>query len=127
MKNIAILFFFLVIVFSCAKKGDKKEQPQVLEPILKDSIEQIDEIKENISKLFFTVQIAALRKNNSKFENLENVTIYQENSLIKYRLGSFETYKEAREFRLKARKKYKGAFVQAIKNKEPIAITDALQ
>lgn len=127
MKNIATLLFFLLIISSCVKKEVKKEQQKVTEPILKDSIEQINEPEKNLLKLFFTVQIAALKKKNDKFAAIENILIYQENSLTKYRLGSFETYQEAREYRLKVKKMYKGAFVQAIKNEEPIAITQALQ
>ena len=52
---------------------------------------------------------------------------YQENSLTKYRLGSFETYQEAKQFRLQVLNTYKGAFVQALKNNEPIHILEALQ
>ena len=128
MKNSTTLLFFLLLVFSCTKKEVKKEKQEVLEPILKDTIVKIDyESKEEVSKLIFTVQIAALKNSNEKFANIANVSLYQENSLIKYRLGAFETYKEAREFRLKVSNAYKGAFVQALKNNVPISITEALQ
>jgi hypothetical protein len=128
MKNSTTLLFFLLLVFSCTKKEVKKEKQEVLEPILKDTIvKNGNESKEEVSKLVFTVQIAALRNSNVKFANIANVTLHQENSLTKYRLGAFETYKEAREFRLKISNEYKGAFVQALKNKVAISITEALQ
>jgi hypothetical protein len=128
MKNSTTLLFFLLLVFSCTKNEVKKEKQEVLEPILKDTIVQIDtEIKEEVSKLVFTVQIAALRNSNERFSNIANVSLHQENSFTKYRLGAFETYKEAREFRLKVINEYKGAFVQALKNNIPISITEALQ
>ena len=97
MKNTTTLLFFLLLAFSCTKKEVQKEKQEVLDSILKDTIVQID------------------------------VSLYQENSLTKYRLGAFETYKEAREFRLKVSNEYKGAFVQALKNNVPISITEALQ
>ena len=107
MKNITTLLFFLLLVFSCTKKEVKKEKQEVLEPILKDTIVQIDyESKEEVLKLVFTVQIAALRNSNEKFANIANVSLYKENSLTKYRLGAFE---------------------QALKNNIPISITEALQ
>tara|TARA_R110001592_G_scaffold8511_5_gene46431 strand:+ start:3117 stop:3506 length:390 start_codon:yes stop_codon:yes gene_type:complete len=128
MKNTTTLLFFLLLAFSCTKKEVQKEKQEVLDPILKDTIVQIDyESKEEVSKLVFTVQIAALRNSNERFANIGNVSLYQENSLTKYRLGAFETYKEAREFRLKVSNEYKGAFVQALKNNVPISITEALQ
>jgi hypothetical protein len=44
-----------------------------------------------------------------------------------YRLGSFETYKEARDSRRKLRNTYPGAFVQALKNGNRIEIKNALK
>ena len=94
MKNSTTLLFFLLLVFSCTKKEVKKEKQEVLEPILKDTIVKIDyESKEEVSKLVFTFQIAALRISNERFSNIANVSLHQENSLTKYRLGVFETYK----------------------------------
>lgn len=126
MKNITTLFLFLVLVFSCTKKETKPENKETLEPVVKDTIVQVEN-EEEISELIFTVQIAALRKDNAPLSNLSNVSLYQEDSLTKYRLGTFETYKEARAYRLKILNTYKGAFVQALKNNVPISITEALQ
>jgi hypothetical protein len=128
MKNITTLLLFLVLVFSCTKKEIKPENKEVLEPVVKDTIVQVDyENQEEISEIIFTVQIAALRKDNEPLSNIYNVSMYQEDSLTKYRLGAFETYKEARAYRLKILNTYKGAFIQALKNNIPISITEALQ
>ena len=40
---------------------------------------------------------------------------YSENSLIKYNLGSFRTFNEAQKYRSQIIRKYKGAFVKALK------------
>ena len=73
------------------------------------------------------LQIAALKKVNSTIANIESIAVFQENSLVKYRLGSFNTYKEARNSRAQLIRVYKGAFVQALLNDAPIAIKEALQ
>ena len=129
MKNITTLFFFLLLVLSCGKKELKKESQEVVKPVFKDQPVQVDEeiAEKEVLTLVFTVQIAALKKTNQRLADIKNVHMYQENTLTKYRLGTFETYKEAREYRLKVINEYKGAFVQALKNNIPITITEALQ
>ncbi|TXD51314.1 MULTISPECIES: SPOR domain-containing protein [unclassified Polaribacter] len=129
MKNIATLLFILVFILSCGKKGLKKENEEVIEPVLIETVVQVDEdtSEEEVLKLVFTVQIAALRNKNEKLAAIDSVRIYEENSLSKYSLGTFKTYEEARAYRLKLMKAYKGAFVQALKNNNPISITEALQ
>jgi hypothetical protein len=129
MKNIITLLFFLLLVLSCGKKELKKESQEVVKPIFKDQPMQVDAeiVEKEVLTLVFTVQIAALRNTNERLADIKNVHVYQENTLTKYRLGTFETYKEAREYRLKVINDYKGAFVQALKNNVPITITEALQ
>jgi len=136
MKNLAIVLFLSICIFSCknkeAEKEDKKfSEPEITTPIFE--VEKEDMLKNEDSdnfksdKLVFTVQIAALKNENEQLRNLNDVKTYQENYLTKYRLGSFETYKEAKKYRLQVLNTYKGAFVQALKNNEPIHITEALQ
>jgi hypothetical protein len=138
MKNLSILFLLLFIVISCNKKEVKKESKEYKEPVVEQPIindEKVDdenekvneEVSYNNSKTIFTVQIAALRNNNENLRSLNDVKTYEENSLTKYRLGNFDTYKAARNFRNQIKNTYKGAFVQAIKNNEPISITEALK
>ena len=76
--------------------------------------------------LIFTIQIAALKKENKQLEALKNINIYREDSLVKYRFEKFKTYKEAKDRRKQLIKKHKGAFVQALLDHVPIPITMAL-
>lgn len=123
MKNI-LLLFFCVAFLSCSKT-DKKEV--VIPQEIKEKEITIPVLEVVKDKLVFTVQIAALKKVNNTIANIANVAIFQENSLVKYRLGSFNTYKEARNSRAQLIRVYKGAFVQALLNDAPIAIKEALQ
>tara|TARA_R110002049_G_scaffold211750_1_gene382726 strand:- start:60 stop:473 length:414 start_codon:yes stop_codon:yes gene_type:complete len=136
MKNLAIVLFLSLCIFSCknkeAEKEDKKfSEPEITTPIVE--IEKDEALKnkvsnnEETSKIIFTVQIAALKNENEQLRNLNDVNTYQEDSLTKYRLGSFETYKEAKKYKLQVLHIYKDAFVQALKNNEPIHISEALQ
>ncbi|PQJ78476.1 SPOR domain-containing protein [Polaribacter porphyrae] len=129
MKLKSILVLLTLIVFSCSKKKEEKPVQEVKEPVVKDTIVKVDKVaeKENTQTLVFTVQIAALKNDNSELASLEGVNIYQENSLTKYRLGNFSTYREAKAYKLQIRNIYKDAFVQALKDDYPIPITEALQ
>lgn len=133
MKNLAIVLFLSLCIFSCKNKEAEKEDKKFSEPEITTPIVEVekDEVKENDvsdnAKIIFTVQIAALKNENEQLRNLNGVNTYQEDSLTKYRLGSFETYKEAKKYRLQVLHIYKDAFVQALKNNEPIHISEALQ
>ena len=136
MKNLAIVLFLSICLFSCKNKEVEKEDEKISEPEITSpvfEVEKDDMLKnadsENVKNdnVVFTVQIAALKNENEQLMNLNAVKTYQENSLTKYRLGSFETYQEAKQFRLQVLNTYKGAFVQALKNNEPIHISEALQ
>ncbi|TMM31904.1 SPOR domain-containing protein [Polaribacter aestuariivivens] len=126
MKN--LLLVFCCIIFLSCSKNEKKEEAPIEKIEVKDSI-TIPEKDEIITapKLVFTVQIAALKNENEALANLNDVQVFQEDSFTKYRIGSFETYLEAQNFRNQIRKKYKGAFIQALKNNNPISIQEALQ
>lgn len=137
MKHLPIIFMFFVMLFSCEKKEVKKENKEFKEPVIEvptskpdeeEAVMQVEEAtKEKVSELIFTVQIAALKNQNQEFISIDGLKIYQENTLTKYRLGSFKTYQEARTFRLQILEDYNDAFVQALKNEEPISILEALQ
>jgi hypothetical protein len=118
------LIFCCIVFFSCAN-NEKKEIPAKETPV--EVILEAVEIEDEEDKLIFTVQIAALKKANETLANLENINIFKEDSLLKYRVGAFETYKESRMKRAQLIKNYKGAFVQALLNDTPISITKALQ
>ncbi|WP_026777543.1 SPOR domain-containing protein [Polaribacter sp. Hel_I_88] len=136
MKNLAIVLFLSICLFSCKNKEVEKEdekisEPEITSPVFEvekdDMLKNADSESVKNDKVVFTVQIAALKNENEQLMNLNAVKTYQENSLTKYRLGSFETYQEAKQFRLQVLNTYKGAFVQALKNNEPIHISEALQ
>ena len=128
-----MVFFLSLCIFSCKNKEAEKEDKKFSEPEITTPIVEVekDEVKENDvsdnAKIIFTVQIAALKNENEQLRNLNDVNTYQEDSLTKYRLGSFETYKKAKKYRLQVLHIYKDAFVQALKNNEPIHISEALQ
>lgn len=131
MKITSTLILFCFLVFSCGKKEIKKESIEFKEPSVEIPVTKVDkikepEIKEEAPTLIFTVQIAALKKENEDLMSIDGVKTYYEDDFTKYRLGSFETYQEARDFRVQVLKDYKDAFVQALKNERPIFILDAL-
>jgi hypothetical protein len=123
MKNL-ILIFLGIAIFSCAKTAKKKE---ILLKVFQEKEMVIPVAEAEKVRIVFTVQIAALEKVNNVLNNTENVHVFQENVLTKYRLGVFETYKEARIFRTQLIRTYKGAFVQALRDDVPIPIKEALQ
>ncbi|WP_299671683.1 SPOR domain-containing protein [uncultured Polaribacter sp.] len=125
MKNI-FLFILGIFFISCTKNEEKKVIP-VENHKVTDTIVSLEKEVLKEDTLIFTVQIAALKNRNEKLADVADINIYEENSLIKYRLGTFETYKEAKNYRLQLLNTYKGAFVQALKNGIPITIKEALQ
>lgn len=125
MKKVFFLCFTFLFLF-CTKTEKKQESPvEVIQQI--DTVAPVSGVEVQEDTLIFTVQIAALKNTNESLENLEGVSLYYENSLTKYRLGSFSTYQEAKESCRSLRKKYQDAFVQALLNDKAIAISEALQ
>ena len=131
MKKISILTLTLLLVFSCGKKDVKSGSEQINESEVEVSVNEADELtspelEEEIPVLIFTVQIAALKNQSEDLEYIDGIKVYYENDLTKYRLGNFETYQEAREFRTQILNEYNDAFIQALKNEQPISIIEAL-
>lgn len=125
MRSIqVVLVSFLFLLISC---GDKQEKKVVI-PVKKVE-EPVKIVKEEVAEksLIFSVQVGAFSKENQKFSAIDNVIISNENGLFIYRLGSFETYKEARISRKKLRNTYRGAFVQAVKGNNRVDIKSALK
>ena len=126
MKYIYTLLFCVLFLACNKNKEVSKDNNEVIEVAI-PALTEAKDLEKVPERLTFTVQIAALVKSDTFLEKVENVSVYQENSLIKYRLGSFSTYEEARKFRKELRKRYSDAFVQALLNDAPIGITEALQ
>tara|TARA_B110000091_G_scaffold138804_1_gene148392 strand:+ start:767 stop:1159 length:393 start_codon:yes stop_codon:yes gene_type:complete len=125
IKKSWLLLIGLVFI-TCNNSEEQKAIPLEITKAKETSVVVKAEVLEKES-LVFKVQIAALKHPNESIANLENLSIYQENGLTKYRLGNFETYKEARKYRSKIYRNYKGAFVQALKNEVPVSILEAIQ
>ena len=127
MKHYYLIVLF-AILFSCGKKEVKKVDPVVEVPVKKDTIVEVVVIEEEpkAPELIYTVQIAALDRPSKSYGSIENVKLYEEGGYYKYRYGAFKTYKEARKSRWYLIETYDGAFVQALKDGQPIHILDAL-
>tara|TARA_B110001469_G_scaffold36254_1_gene36240 strand:+ start:8167 stop:8559 length:393 start_codon:yes stop_codon:yes gene_type:complete len=124
MKKSWLLLIGLVFITCNNSEEQKVTSLKIIKTKDTTLIVKAEVIKKEI--LIFKVQIAALKQPNESFANLENLAIYQENGFTKYRLGSFETYKEARKYRNRILKTYKDAFVQALKNEVPVSILEAI-
>lgn len=125
MKKYYILFALLGILVSCGKNEVKKEVIQPEAPIAKDTIVAVETIEE-LPTLVFTVQIAASKVTLKRFTQLQDVQTTEVENMIKYSLGSFTSYQEAKTYRKSLLNRYPGAFVQALKDGNPIHIKEAL-
>lgn len=130
MKYFYTFIFGVLFLISCGKNEIKKETIKTENPIVLDTIKEtvleVEEIKK-VPEIYFTVQIAALKNNDIVLKSIENIQTFEEDNLTKYRLGLFETYEEARNFRASILNRYDDAFVQALKNGVPINIKEALK
>lgn len=127
MKTLQVFLISLFLVFiSCGDKTPKGKEVVLPVNEVEEPVKTVqEEVKEQ--PLTFKVQIGAFTSANKKFEMINDVTIVNENGLYKYRLGDFESYKEARSYRRSLLAKYPGAFVQAEKNDTSIQIKEALK
>lgn len=124
MKKVLCLLFLSVCMLSCGAKEPKintipeEKFEEVIAPIVPETVLE--------PMLIFTVQVGANRKESAEYAALEDVQIFKENGFFKYRLGSFESYNEARMLRKKILKNFPGAFIQAVIGKQSISIQEAL-
>ncbi|MEO9571510.1 MAG: hypothetical protein ABJH82_01980 [Polaribacter sp.] len=123
MKN---FLFFAVLCFLSVNslRAQTKEEANYLKVIALSLPDQY--IKSN-SELFFTIQIGAYQNENKTLETLANVTTTKEDTLNKYRLGEFLTYKEAVEYKNMLLSVCNDAFIVPIKNGKRIHIKEALK
>lgn len=117
-------------------KETPKERPKVVsKEISKEPLKQVVKKPTKVvvrkkqpvvhtSGVIYTVQIAALDAADKKYSTINNVLTYNENSLVKYSLGSFKTFNEAQKYRSQIVGKYKDAFVKALKNNVPIQLNN---
>ena len=91
-----------------------------------DSTPVVKKVEPKSPILVYTVQVGAYRNSNSGLSSVSNIQISKEASLYKYRLGTFQTYKDAKRFRNKSLNNYPDAFVQALIDGKPVPISKAL-
>jgi hypothetical protein len=132
-KAIYVVILLGVFAFySCNKKEEpKKEEPPVEQ--VKDTVPKEEPVKKEapvVKKepvITFTVQIGAFKKFGQSLATLPNVNKYDKDEYSKYSLGSFKTVREAVNFMYSIEEDYPDAFVQALKDGEPIHISEALK
>ncbi len=124
VKNCLLLLTGLLFITCNNNEVKKTTASEVIKA--KDTIQVVQAEVIKKEPLVFKVQIAALKQPNETLSKLEDVAIFQENGLIKYRLGSFNSYSEARKFRNRIRNTYRDAFIQALKNEVPVSILEAI-
>ncbi len=124
VKNCLLLLTGLLFITCNNNEVKKTTASEVIKA--KDTIQVVQAEVIKKEPLVFKVQIAALKQPNETLSKLEDVAIFQENGLIKYRLGSFNSYSEARKFRNRIRNTYRDAFIQALKNEVSVSILEAI-
>ncbi|AOW20244.1 SPOR domain-containing protein [Urechidicola croceus] len=130
-----LIVIITVSIYSCSNKSNKKEEIQKVESI--ENEVDSTHLYENISlkhtseydnKLVYTLQIGAFsKKNNTIDENSEMISTVEEDSLIKYRYGQFDSYHEALSFKRNVVSIYPDAFILAINKGHRIDIQTALK
>ncbi len=131
-KAIYLLALIGVFAFtSCDKKEEKKPEVKPVEQV-KDTVPE-EPVKKEVKVvkkdpvITFTVQIGAFKKYGQSFSKLPNVNTYSKDNLSKYSLGSFKTVRQAVNFMYSIEEDYPDAFVQALKDGQPIPMKEALK
>ena len=122
MKNIFLFFAFLLFSnnFSVFSQNSQSHL-MVIASILPENY-----IKSN-KDIFFTIQLGAYKKDEIFLADLENIVVYKENGINRFRIGEFPTYNEAKEYKKMIRNSCKDAFIVPIKNGKRISISEALK
>lgn len=132
IKYITMLILVSLLFTMCDKKEVKKPEEKPLEKV-KDTIPEVPVAKKEVKivkkdpVITFTVQIGAFKKFGQSMESVPKVIKYNKDEYSKYSLGSFKTVREAVNFMYSIEEDYPDAFVQALKDGEPIPISEALK
>ncbi len=133
-KIIALLCLSVFLLSACDKKEEKK--PEMTKPIeeVKDTVAPKKEVVKKEVKIekpkpviTFTVQVGAFKKYGQSFSKLPKVVQYTQDGYSKYGLGSFKTVRQAVTFMYSIEEDYPDAFVQALKDGQPIHISEAIK
>lgn len=133
MKKTLYIFALLgIFAFnSCDKKEEKKPEVKPVE-VVKDTVPK-EPVKKEVKVvkkdpvITFTVQIGAFKKYGQSLSKIPNVITYGKGEYQKYALGSFKTVRQAVNYMYSIEEDYPDAFVQALKDGEPIHISEALK
>jgi len=131
-KYITMLILASLLFTMCDKKEVKKPEDKPLEKV-KDTIPEVPVVQKEVKVIkkdpviTFTVQIGAFKKFGQSLEKVPNVVQYSKDDYSKYSLGSFKTVREAVNYMYSIEEDYPDAFVQALKDGEPIHISEALK
>lgn len=131
-KYIAILLLVSLAFTMCDKKEVKKPEEKPLEKV-KDTIPDVPVAQQEVKVvkkdpvITFTVQIGAFKKFGQSLNEVPKVIKYNKDDYSKYSLGSFKTVREAVNYMYSIEEDYPDAFVQALKDGEPIHISEALK
>ena len=129
-KYLAVLILVSVLFVMCDKKEVEKPEDKSLEKV-KDTIPEVTVPQKEVKVvkkdpvITFTVQIGAFKKYGQSLEKLPKVVKYSKDDYSKYSLGSFKTVREAVNFMYSIEEDYPDAFVQALKDGQPIPIGEA--
>ena len=130
-KSILILLLLSLSFTMCDKKEVKKPEEKPLEKV-KDTIpevpvekKEVKVVKKKDPVITFTVQIGAFKKYGQSLAGLPNVVKYDQDGLTKYGLGSFKTVRQAVNYMYSIEEDYPDVFVQALKDGNPIHISEA--
>lgn len=131
-KYITLLILASLLFTMCDKKEVKKPEEKPLEKV-KDTIPDVPVTQKEVKVvkkdpvITFTVQIGAFKKFGQSLESVPKIIKYSKDDYAKYSLGSFKTVREAVTYMYSIEEDYPDAFVQALKDGEPIHISEALK
>ena len=87
--------------------------------------------KQVTSDLWFRVQVTSSSKpltpQHPVFKNYTDIYEYNENDTYKYTIGKYKSYLDVKEFQVKVKKDFPGAFIVAFKNNERINLKKAIE
>ena len=131
-KYITLLILASLLFTMCDKKEVKKPEEKPLEKV-KDTIPDVPVTQKEVKVvkkdpvITFTVQIGAFKKFGQSLESVPKIIKYSKDDYAKYSLGSFKTVREAVNYMYSIEEDYPDAFVQALKDGEPIHISEAVK
>jgi len=106
-----------------------KEYKQMIEDPENSAEMAIDQMPIVQDDICFRVQFASSSRKKAleKFDDLEDVRVYEHNGMFKYTSGNQTTFSEAIKLqnRVRGHKKYRDAFIVAFKNGERIDVDEA--